>query len=107
MEIKIDDVLENDIIIVKPGEKVPVDGIIVEGSSSIDESMITGESMPVEKNVDDTVIGATIHKNGSVRPNLWAESKDAGKASGDTWRIGVSIAGYSGPDPPYSMRKIN
>ncbi|MEC8221318.1 MAG: heavy metal translocating P-type ATPase [Nanoarchaeota archaeon] len=65
--IKVDDVLEGDIILVKPGEKVPVDGVIIEGRSSIDESMITGESIPIEKNVDDKVIGSTINKHGSFK----------------------------------------
>ncbi len=67
MQIKIDEVIVGDIVIVKPGEKVPVDGVIIEGSSSIDESMITGESMPVEKHKGDTVIGATINKHGSFK----------------------------------------
>ncbi|MAG08464.1 heavy metal translocating P-type ATPase [Candidatus Woesearchaeota archaeon] len=67
IKIKIDDVVEGDIIIVKPGEKIPVDGNIVEGISSVDESMITGESMPVEKKKGDIVTGATINKHGSFR----------------------------------------
>ncbi len=67
MKIKIDEVVVGDIVIVKPGEKVPVDGIIIEGESSIDESMITGESMPVEKHKNDLVIGATINKQGSFK----------------------------------------
>ncbi|MDO8517136.1 MAG: heavy metal translocating P-type ATPase [Nanoarchaeota archaeon] len=66
-KIKIDDLIVGDIIIVKPGEKVPVDGVIVEGESAVDESMITGESMPVEKKVNDLVIGATINKHGSFK----------------------------------------
>ncbi|MCA9459015.1 MAG: copper-translocating P-type ATPase [Nanoarchaeota archaeon] len=65
--ISIDDVLEGDIILVKPGEKIPVDGVIISGNSSIDESMITGESIPIEKNVDDNVIGSTINKHGSFK----------------------------------------
>jgi Cu+-exporting ATPase len=65
MTIPVDDVRVGDIIIVKPGEKVPVDGVIVSGSSSIDESMITGESMPVSKKTGDRVVGATINKFGS------------------------------------------
>jgi Cu+-exporting ATPase len=63
--ISVDDVKVGDIIIVKPGEKIPVDGIIVSGNSSVDESMITGESMPVGKKIGDTVVGATINKFGS------------------------------------------
>lgn len=66
-KISIDEVVEGDIIIVKPGEKVPVDGEIIEGYSSIDESMITGESMPIEKKKGDQVISATINKHGSFK----------------------------------------
>lgn len=67
IQIKVDDVIEGDIIIVKPGEKIPVDGKIIEGISSVDESMITGESIPVEKKKGDLVTGATINKNGSLK----------------------------------------
>lgn len=62
--ISIDDVIKGDIVIVKPGESVPVDGVIIEGGSFIDQSAITGESIPVEKNIGDKVIAATINKNG-------------------------------------------
>jgi Cu+-exporting ATPase len=65
IKINIEDVKVGDIILVKPGGKIPVDGIITKGHSSIDESMITGESIPVEKNKGDIVIGATINKHGS------------------------------------------
>lgn len=64
-DIPVDEVTKGDIILVRPGEKVPVDGLILKGSSAVDESMITGESLPVEKNVNDTVIGGTINKTGS------------------------------------------
>ena len=64
IEIPISEVVHGDIIIVKPGEKIPVDGIITSGNSSIDESMVTGESIPVEKNIGSKVVGATINKNG-------------------------------------------
>ena len=60
VDIPIEEVEIGDIVVVRPGEKVPVDGVIKEGYSSLDESMVTGESMPVEKSVGDSVIGATI-----------------------------------------------
>lgn len=65
LDIAINEVVNGDTILVRPGEKVPVDGEITKGSSAIDESMITGESLPVEKSVGDTVVGATINKTGS------------------------------------------
>ncbi|HIH08454.1 MAG TPA: copper-translocating P-type ATPase [Candidatus Diapherotrites archaeon] len=65
-ELPIKEVVVGDIIIVKPGMKIPVDGVVVEGDSSIDESMVTGESLPVHKRKGDTVIGATINKTGSL-----------------------------------------
>ncbi|MBS5825404.1 MAG: copper-translocating P-type ATPase [Clostridium argentinense] len=74
--ISIDDVEVGDIIIVKPGEKLPVDGVIISGSTSIDESMLTGESIPVEKNVDDNVIGASINKNGLIKYRATKVGKD-------------------------------
>lgn len=61
----VDEVVQGDIILVRPGEKVPVDGKITKGASVVDESMITGESLPVEKQIGDTVVGATINKTGS------------------------------------------
>lgn len=67
MNISTDEVIPGDIVLVKPGTKVPVDGEVVEGSSSVDESMLTGESIPVEKKPGDTVIGATLNKNGILR----------------------------------------
>ena len=66
-KIPIDDVVKGDIILVKPGEKVPVDGVITEGYSSLDESLVTGESIPVEKKKGDEVIGSTINKQGAFR----------------------------------------
>ena len=67
MNIPTDEVIPGDIVLVKPGTKVPVDGEVVEGSSSVDESMLTGESIPVEKKPGDSVIGATLNKNGMLR----------------------------------------
>ena len=66
-DIPIAEVIKSDIVIVRPGEKVPVDGVVVEGHSTVDESMITGESMPVTKAVGDAIIGATINKQGLLK----------------------------------------
>jgi len=66
-DVSADDVRVGDIILVKPGETIPVDGVIVEGRSAIDESMLTGESLPVEKKQGDTVIGATLNKLGMLK----------------------------------------
>ncbi|MDR1319314.1 MAG: heavy metal translocating P-type ATPase, partial [Treponema sp.] len=65
-EIPIDEVIPGDIIIVKPGAKIPVDGVVVQGQTAIDESMLTGESMPVDKKPGDNVYGATINANGVI-----------------------------------------
>jgi P-type Cu+ transporter len=67
VEVSISDVKVGDILIIKPGEKIPVDGEVVEGSTSVDEAMISGEPIPVEKHVGDSVIGATINKHGSIK----------------------------------------
>ena len=67
IDIPVEQVVVGDVVVVRPGDKVPVDGVLVEGSSAVDEAMLTGESIPVEKNVGDTVIGATINKLGSFR----------------------------------------
>jgi P-type Cu+ transporter len=66
-EIAVDDVLVGDVVLVRPGEKIPVDGVVVEGRSTVDESMLTGESLPVEKKSGDTLIGATINKQGLLK----------------------------------------
>lgn len=67
VDVPIAEVVQGDVVIVRPGEKVPVDGVIIEGHSAMDESMITGESLPVDKTVGDEVIGATINKQGRLK----------------------------------------
>lgn len=66
-EVAIDDVRVGDVVLVKPGEKIPVDGVVIEGRSAVDESMLTGESLPVEKKQGDAVIGATLNKLGLLK----------------------------------------
>ena len=80
MEIPIEQVEAGDIVIVKPGEKIPVDGIIVDGHSSVDESMLTGESIPIEKTKGDKVIGATINKVGYLKFKATKVGKDTALA---------------------------
>ena len=65
VDVPIEEVLVGDQVVVRPGEKIPVDGRVVEGHSSVDESMLTGESLPVEKGAGDEVVGATINKHGT------------------------------------------
>ena len=67
LEVALDDVRNDDVVVVRPGEKVPVDGRVIEGASALDESMITGESIPVDKGPGDEVIGATLNSTGSLR----------------------------------------
>jgi Cu+-exporting ATPase len=67
VEVFIDDVQVGDIVVVRPGEKMPVDGKIKEGSSTVDESMLSGEALPVSKNPGDEVSAATINKNGLLK----------------------------------------
>jgi Cu+-exporting ATPase len=78
--IPIDEVEVGDVIVVKPGEKLPVDGEVIEGTTSIDESMLTGESIPVEKLKGDKVIGASINKNGSIKYEATRVGKDTALA---------------------------
>ena len=67
MDIPVEEVVPGDTVIVRPGERIPVDGAVTDGSSAVDESMLTGESLPVEKHAGDEVFGATINKTGSFR----------------------------------------
>ncbi|MBT2758809.1 copper-translocating P-type ATPase [Mesobacillus foraminis] len=80
MEIPLEEVAAGDIVYIKPGEKVPVDGEIVEGNSAMDESMLTGESVPVSKSVGDSVIGATLNKNGFLKVKATKVGRDTALA---------------------------
>jgi Cu+-exporting ATPase len=80
VEIPIEDVLVGDIVVVRPGEKIPVDGVLAEGASAVDESMLTGESLPVAKAVGDTVIGGSLNKTGSFRFRATAVGKQTALA---------------------------
>lgn len=80
IKLPIEEVKVNDIILVKPGEKIPVDGKVVSGQSAVDEAMITGESIPVEKAAGDSLIGATINKNGTLTMTATKVGKDTALA---------------------------
>ena len=77
LDIVVEEVVPGDIIIVRPGEKIPVDGVIEDGASAVDESMLTGESLPVEKKQGDEVFGATLNKTGSFRFKATKVGKDS------------------------------
>lgn len=81
VDIPVEEVLVNDIVVVRPGEKIPVDGVVFEGQSAVDESMITGESLPVSKKVGDEVIGATINKTGAFKFRATKVGKDTALAN--------------------------
>jgi len=76
IDIPIDELMLDDVVIVRPGERIPVDGIIIDGYSSVDESMLTGESIPVEKKIGDEVVGATINKTGAFKFKATKVGKD-------------------------------
>ncbi|WP_252312638.1 heavy metal translocating P-type ATPase [Sinobaca sp. H24] len=78
--LPVEDVVQGDIALVRPGDKIPVDGEILSGSSSVDESMLTGESMPIDKKAGDTVTGATLNNNGSLRVKASRVGKDTALA---------------------------
>ena len=80
LDVPVEEVVAGDVVVVRPGEKIPVDGEVVEGSSAVDESMITGESIPVEKRPGDEVIGATMNATGSFRFRATKVGKDTALA---------------------------
>jgi len=75
-EVAVEEVRAGDTLVVRPGEKIPVDGEVLEGYTTVDESMVTGESLPVEKTAGDQVVGATINRNGSIRFRATKVGKD-------------------------------
>ena len=79
--IPIEDVIVGDKLVVKPGEKIPVDGIVVKGRTSVDESMITGESIPIEKDLQANLVGSTMNKNGTIEMEATKVGKDTALAS--------------------------
>ena len=81
VDIPVEEVVVGDLVVVRPGEKIPVDGEISEGASAVDESMVTGESLPVEKKVGDEVMGATINKTGAFKFKATKVGKDTALAS--------------------------
>jgi Cu+-exporting ATPase len=109
IDLPVEEVLVGDTVVVRPGEKIPVDGEVTDGTSAIDESMITGESMPVEKRAGDEVIGATLNKTGSFRfkatkvgkdtalANIVRMVKDAQGSKAPIQRVVDAVAGYFVP----------
>lgn len=109
MELPVEEIVENDLIIVKPGEKISVDGLIVKGKTTIDEKMLTGESIPVDKQVGDTVIGGSINKTGNItyratktmETSMLAEIiklvNDAGKDKAPIAKLADIVSGYFVP----------
>ncbi|MFP3360257.1 heavy metal translocating P-type ATPase, partial [Planococcus sp. SIMBA_143] len=81
MMIPVEDVIVGDRIVVKPGEKIPVDGTVVKGRTAIDESMITGESIPIEKEAESAVVGSTLNVNGTIEFEATRVGKDTALAS--------------------------
>jgi Cu+-exporting ATPase len=109
VDLPVEEVLVDDTVVVRPGEKIPVDGRVVQGASAVDESMITGESMPVEKQIGDEVIGGTLNKTGSFRflatkvgkdtalATIIAMVKDAQGSKAPIQRVVDTVSGYFVP----------
>ena len=102
IDVPIEQVQAGDLVRVRPGEKVPVDGVVVEGRSAVDESMLTGESLPVEKEPGDAVIGATLNKTGSF--TFRATQVGQGHGAGADRAPGRGGAGLQGADPAPGRR---
>ena len=109
IDLPVEEVIVGDVVVVRPGDKVPVDGDVQEGSSSIDESMLTGESMPVDKQIGDEVMGGTINKTGSFKfkatkvgkdtalANIIRMVKDAQGSKAPIQRVVDAVSGYFVP----------
>jgi Cu+-exporting ATPase len=109
LDLPVEEVVVGDIVVVRPGEKIPVDGEIQEGGSAVDESMVTGESMPVEKQAGDEVIGSTLNKTGSFKfratkvgkdtalANIIRMVKDAQGSKAPIQRVVDTVSGYFVP----------
>ncbi len=109
VDLPVEEVVVGDVVVVRPGEKIPVDGKVIEGSSAVDESMITGESIPVEKRQGDEVIGATLNKTGSFKfqatkvgkdtalANIIRMVQDAQGSKAPIQRVVDAVAGYFVP----------
>ncbi len=109
IDLPVEEVVVGDTVIVRPGDKVPVDGDVIEGASAVDESMITGESMPIEKQVGDEVIGGTLNKTGSFKfkatkvgkdtalANIIRMVKDAQGSKAPIQRVVDAVSGYFVP----------
>ncbi len=109
VDIPVEEVLVGEVLVVRPGDKIAVDGAVIEGASAVDESMITGESMPVDKQVGDEVIGATLNKTGSFKfratkvgkdtalANIIRMVKDAQGSKAPIQRVVDTVSGYFVP----------
>ncbi len=97
IDLPVEEVIAGDIAVIRPGEKIPVDGVVTEGASAVDESMITGESIPVEKRTGDEVIGGTLNKTGSFKFRATKVGKDTALAS--IIRMVKDAQGAEGADP--------